>query len=74
MTMRVIEGARRERHCVWLCGQSLFFLLRLPPSFFASRGFAAQRERARALPLLNLKKISTSGPAMTVRLREESAL
>ena len=41
MTTRVTEGARRER---------------LPPSFLASRGFAAQRSRARALPLLNLKK------------------
>ena len=29
---------------------------RLPPSFLAFRGFAAQRSRARALPLLNLKK------------------
>ena len=28
----------------------------LPPSFLASRGFAAQRSRARAFPLLNLKK------------------
>ena len=35
---------------------SLFFLLGLPPSFLASRSFAAQRSRARALPLLNLKK------------------
>ena len=34
----------------------LFFLLGLPPSFFASRGFAAQRSRARALSSLNLKK------------------
>ena len=38
-----------------------FFLLGLLPSFLASRGFAAQRSRARrsrarALPLLNLKK------------------
>ena len=41
---------------VWLCGQSLFFLLGLPLSFLASRGFAAQRSRARALPLLNLKQ------------------
>ena len=41
MTTRVTEGPRRER---------------LPPSFLASRGFAAQRVRARALPLLNLKK------------------
>ena len=32
------------------------FLLWLPPSFLASRGFAAQRSRACALPLLNLKK------------------
>ena len=37
-------------------GRGSFFLLRLPPSFLASRGFAAQRSRARALPLLNLKK------------------
>ena len=41
MTTRVIEGARRER---------------LPPLFLASRGFIAQRSRARTLPLLNLKK------------------
>ena len=33
-----------------------FFLLGLPPSFLASRGFAAQRSCARALPSLNLKK------------------
>ena len=38
-----------------------FFLLGLPPSFLASRGFSAlrlraQRSRARALPFLNLKK------------------
>ena len=44
MTARVTEGARRERP--------------LPPSLFASRGFAAQRSRTRALPLLNLKKKS----------------
>ena len=47
MTTRVTEGAGRER---------LFFLLGLPPSFLASRGFDAQRSRARALVLLNLKK------------------
>ena len=47
---------QRIFHWVWLCEQSLFFLLGLPPSFLASRGFAAQRFRARALPLLNLKK------------------
>ena len=41
MTTRVTEGARLER---------------LPPSFLASRGFTAQRSRARALPFLNLKK------------------
>ena len=41
MTTRVTESTRRER---------------LPPSFLASRGFAAQRSCARALPLLNLKK------------------
>ena len=29
---------------------------RAAPSFLASRGFAAQRSRASALPLLNLKK------------------
>ena len=29
---------------------------RLRPSFLASRGFAAQHSRGRALPLLNLKK------------------
>ena len=40
MTTRVTEGARRER----------------PSSFLASGGFAAQRSRARALPLLNQKK------------------
>ena len=39
MNTRVTEGARRER---------LFFLLGLPPSFLASRGFAAQRSLARA--------------------------
>ena len=53
MTTRVTEGARRERHGK---RESLFFLLGLPPSFFASCGFAAQRSRARVLPLLNLKK------------------
>ena len=47
MTTRVNEGARRERH---------FFLLGLPPSFLASRGFPAHCSRARAIPLLNLKK------------------
>ena len=41
ITTRVTEGARRER---------------LPPSFLASRGVATQRSRARAVPLLNLKK------------------
>ena len=40
MTTRVTEGARRER----------------PPSFLASRGFSAQRSRALAFSLLNLKK------------------
>ena len=29
---------------------------RLPPSFLASRGFAAQHSRGRALSLLNLKE------------------
>ena len=43
MTTRVSEGARRERRD--------FFLLELPSSFLASRGFAAQRSRARADPL-----------------------
>ena len=43
MTTRVTEGARRERHG-------------LPFSFLTSRGFAAERSRARALPLINLKK------------------
>ena len=42
---------------------SLFFFLRLPPLFLASRGFAAQRSRARALPLLNLK-ISCTNSAL----------
>ena len=51
MTTRVTEGARRER---------FFFLLGLPPSFLVSRGFDAQRLRARALPLLNLKKRETA--------------
>ena len=37
-------------------GTTKYFLLTLPPSFLASRGFAAQRWRARALPSLNLKK------------------
>ena len=50
MTTHVTEGARRVRH------DALFFLLGLPPSFLASRGFAAQRSRACALPLLNLRK------------------
>ena len=53
MTTRVTEGARRERHDK---RETLFFLLGLPSSFLASRGFAAQRSRARVLPLLNLKK------------------
>ena len=53
MTTRVTEGARRERHDK---RESLFFLLGLPPSFLAYSGFAAQRSRARVLPLLNLKK------------------
>ena len=50
MTTRVTEGARRES----------FFLLGLPPSFLASRGFAAQRSRARALSSLNLRKRETA--------------
>ena len=41
---RVTEGARGK------------FLLGLPPSFLASRGFAASRTRECAIPLLNLKK------------------
>ena len=40
MTTCLNEGARGERS----------------PSFLAPRGFAAQRSRARALPVLNLKK------------------
>ena len=32
---------QRLIHWLWLSGQSLFFLLGLPPSFRASRGFAA---------------------------------
>ena len=43
-------------HLLWLCGQSLFFLLGLPPSFLSSRGFAARRSPASAPRLLNLKK------------------
>ena len=39
---------QRIFHWVWLCEQSLFFLLGLPPSFLASRGFAAQPSRASA--------------------------
>ena len=34
-----------------LCKQSLFFLLALPPSFLASRGFAAQRLPRACTPL-----------------------
>ena len=41
MTKRMTEGARRER---------------LPPSFLAFSGLAAQRSHAQVLPLLNLKK------------------
>ena len=47
---------QRMFHWAWLCEQSLFFLLGLPPSFLASRRFVAQRLGARALPLLNLEK------------------
>ena len=54
MTTRVTEGTRRERHDK--CRQYLFFLLGLPPSFLASRSYAAQHSNACALPLLNLKK------------------
>ena len=50
MTTRVTEGARRQS----------FFILGLPPSFLASRGFAAQRSRARVLPSLNLRKRETA--------------
>ena len=46
----VTEGTRREMHDK---REILFFVRGLSPSFLASRGFAA---RARALPLLNLKK------------------
>ena len=35
------------------------------PSFLVSRGFAAQRSRARALPLLNLKKNSDCSQSTT---------
>ena len=49
MTTRVTEGARWERHDK---ERLSVFLLGLPPSFLASRGFAAQRSRARALSLL----------------------
>ena len=51
-----------------------FFLVRLakrrrhtPPSFLASRGFAAQGSRARALPLLNLKKKRDCSQSMSLR-------
>ena len=53
MTTRVTEGAGRKRHEIFLLE---FFLLGLPPSFLVSHGLAAQHSRARALPLLNLKK------------------
>ena len=43
MITRVTEGARRERHNK---RDTLFFLLVLPPSFLASRGFTAKRSRA----------------------------
>ena len=36
---------QRIFHWLWLCWQSLFFLLGLPPSFLASRGFTAWRSR-----------------------------
>ena len=42
------KRARRKRHEI--------FLLGLPPSFLVSRGYTVQHSRARALPLLNLKK------------------
>ena len=51
-----------------------FFLVRLakrrrhtPPSFLASRGFAAQGSRTRALPLLNLKKKKNCSQSMSLR-------
>ena len=53
---RILRCEANIFHWVWLCEQSLFFLLGLPPSFLMFRGFAAQRSRARALPLLNMKK------------------
>jgi len=40
----------------WLKARDGKFLLGLPPSFLASRVFAASRTRACAIPLLNLKK------------------
>ena len=42
---------------LWLCGQPLYFLVRLQPSFLVSLGFAAHHLHARALPSLNLKKM-----------------
>ena len=42
---------------LWLCGQPLYFLLRLQPLFLASLGFAAHHSHVRVLPSLNLKKM-----------------
>ena len=49
MTTRVTEGARRERHKAERSSRAAALV-------FASPRFAARRSRARALPLLNLKK------------------
>ena len=60
MTTRVTEGARRERHNAYFIGLAMravsLFSSRAAAIVLASRGFAAQRSRARALPLLNLKQ------------------
>ena len=66
MTTRVTEGDRRGT-----TKDDSFFLLGVPPSFLASRGFAAQCSRARALPLLNLKKKRDSSQSKAIRKREE---
>ena len=68
MTTRVTEGDRRGT-----TKDDSFFLLGVPPSFLASRGFAAQCSRARALPLLNLKKKRDSSQSKATRKREEGA-
>ena len=66
MTTRVTEGDRRST-----TKDDSFFLLGVPPSFLASRGFAAQCSRAHALPLLNLKKKRDSSQSKEIRKREE---